>query len=82
MPPTKDGETGRGTQLEQGREAEPKDKETGVDGLTEGQTKVQKLKTKKKQLEQKIKNAADPSEAEKLRRKLAQVKRELSAAGK
>ncbi len=35
-PPTKDGETGRGTQLEQGREAEPKDKETGVDGLTEG----------------------------------------------
>ena len=34
------------------------------------------------QLEQKIKNAADPSEAEKLRRKLAQVKRELSAAGK
>lgn len=53
-----------------------------MDGLTEGQTKVQKLKTKKKQLEQKIKNAADPSEAEKLRRKLAQVKRELSAAGK
>lgn len=81
-PPTKDGETGRGTQLEQGREAEPKDKETGVDGLTEGQTKIQKLKTKKKQLEQKIKNAADPGEAEKLRRKLAQVKRELSAAGK
>ena len=36
----------------------------------------------KKQLEQKIKNAADPGEAEKLRRKLAQVKRELSAAGK
>lgn len=50
--------------------------------LTEGQTKVQKLKTKKKQLEQKIKSAVDPGEAEKLRRKLAQVKRELSAAGK
>lgn len=81
-PPAKDGETGGETQLEQGREAKSKDKETGVDGLTEGQTKVQKLKTKKKQLEQKIKNAADPSEAEKLRRKLAQVKRELSAAGK
>lgn len=50
--------------------------------LAEGQTKVQKLKTKKKQLEQKIKSAVDPNDAEKLKRKLAQVKRELSAAGK
>lgn len=57
-------------------------KEADAGRLTEGQTKVQKLKTKKKQLEQKIKSAADPGEAEKLRRKLAQAKRELSAAGK
>lgn len=57
-------------------------KEADAGRLTEGQTKVQKLKTKKKQLEQKIKSAVDPNDAEKLKRKLAQVKRELSAAGK
>lgn len=78
-PTVMDGEA----RLEQDGKTEAKESEkTGADGVLEGQTKVQKLKTKKKQLEQKIKNAADPSEAEKLRRKLAQVKRELSAAGK
>ncbi len=83
--PIKDGEAGEEARLEQKGTTEAKDKEpekTDANEVLEGQTKVQKLKTKKKQLEQKIKNAADPSEAEKLRRKLAQVKRELSAAGK
>lgn len=83
----KDGETtGEAAQKQSvpgNRESgDKKARQADADRLTEGQTKVQKLKTKKKQLEQKIKNAADPGEAEKLRRKLAQVKRELSAAGK
>ena len=82
-PAVKDDEAGGEARLEQDGKAEAKEPEkAGADGVLEGQTKVRKLKTKKKQLEQKIKNAADPSEAEKLRQKLAQVKRELSAAGK
>lgn len=84
-PPVKEGVASREACPEQGRTAEAEDRETekaGADGLPEGQAKVRKLKMRKKQLEQKIKNAADPSETEKLRRKLAQVKRELSAAGK
>lgn len=82
-PAVKDGEAGGEARLEWDGKTEAKEPEkTGADGVLEGQTKVRKLKTKKKQLEQKIKNAADPSEAEKLRRKLAQVKRKLSAAGK
>lgn len=81
--PVSDGKGGVQIQFDAPAEAEDKEPEkAGTDGVLEGQTKARKLKTKKKQLEQKIKNAADPSEAEKLRRKLAQVKRELSAAGK
>ena len=77
------GETAQKQSVPEDRESgEKKARQADAGQLTEGQTKVQKLKTKKKQLEQQIKSAVDPNDAEKLKRKLAQVKRELSAAGK
>ena len=76
------GQTARnGNSLKDTSEAK-KTEQSGSDSLPEEKLKLQKLKNKKKQLEQKIKNAADSGEAEKLRRKLAQVKRELSGAVK
>ena len=44
--------------------------------------KLQKLKKKKQQLKQKVRSEADPRKSEELKRKLAQIEREIKAAGK
>ena len=49
--------------------------------LHQGQ-KLQQLKKKKQQLKQKIKSETDPGKSEELKRKLAQIEREIKVEGK